>query len=94
MLGSAVSEPSYVEKQDPAKFEDSVRMVSINNKQQVQTALLQLVIDNNALLKAQRQLTSSAFSFHAGLLFFGVITGAALTLLSWRYRFLLLNKIR
>lgn len=91
LLASAGVELSSAGRQERAR---SVKMVSIDDKQQVETAMLQLVINNNALLDARRELTLSAFSLHAGLLIFGIVTGAVLTLLTWRYRFLLLKKIR
>ncbi len=94
LLGSAGVKSSIPEAQDPANLPSSVRMMAITAHQQAETAVLQLTVNDSALLNARRELTRSAFSLHAGLLIFGVVTGAVLTLLSWRYRFLLLNKTR
>ncbi|OFC69546.1 hypothetical protein [Alteromonas confluentis] len=91
-LSSAISEtaPATLDSNTPFP----VKMQPIMNPDHIQTGVLQIVFDDDALLEERRQLISADFMLQAALLIIGIISGVIITLLGWRYRYLLQNSNR
>ena len=68
-----------------------VKMQAVTTPDGIQTGILEMQLNDAILLNGPRALISWAFLLHTALLFTGLFAGILLTLLSWRYRYLLIS---